>query len=119
MELASAGVGGDGFVCASELASGRVLEALGESPRREFDHRIAGKGGQRRRHEFTATTSIEKYTAFVQCTQTLRVRLESELDGGIDEAHTPGEMGRSHTAATESPNGVQGRCESCTEEHFG
>jgi hypothetical protein len=31
---ASAGVGGDGFVCASEVASGRVLEALGESPSR-------------------------------------------------------------------------------------
>jgi hypothetical protein len=37
-----AGVGGDGFVCASDLASGRVLEALGESPR-EFDHRIADR----------------------------------------------------------------------------
>lgn len=62
---------------------------------------------------------LRKHTAFVQCTQTLRVLLESELDGGIDEAHTLGEMGRSHTTATESPNALQGRCKSCTEEYFG
>jgi hypothetical protein len=95
-----------------------VLEALGESPR-EFDHRIADRERTTTTRYYCDKTSLRKYTALVQCTQTLRVLLESELDGGIDEAHTPGEMGRSHTAATESPNGVQGRSKNCTEEHFG
>lgn len=58
-------------------------------------------------------------TTHITCTQPLRVLQDAGLDGGSDEAHTPGAMGYSHTSATQPPDTLPQRSPDRTEEYFG
>jgi hypothetical protein len=58
-------------------------------------------------------------TIHITCTQPLRVPREAGLDGGSDEAHTPGAMGRSHTSTTQSSDTLPRCSQDSTEEYFG
>jgi len=58
-------------------------------------------------------------TIHITCTHPLRVSREAGLDGGSDEAHTPGAMGRTHTSATQSPDTLPRCSQDSAEEYLG